>query len=212
MCTFQALHSTCAVLYFIAMLDWMDTKTFLMVGRPGSGKGTQARLLAEKINAPVFSTGNEFRTLAAGETYLGKRLKGAMEAGELLPHWLASYIFEHVLFSLEPEQKIVFEGACRTEPESILFHEISQWLNRPYRAVYLKVNEDEVYARLVKRHDLEGRADDGAEVIKRRFEEYKKKNEAVIESFRSAGTLVEVNGEQPIEAVHAEILQALNIQ
>ena len=188
-----------------------DINTFLMVGRPGSGKGTQAKLLAESIGAPIFSTGDEFRALAAGDTYLGTRLKGAMESGELLPHWLASFTFEKALFSLAPEDKIIFEGACRTGPEAELFHEISLWLPRPYCAVYLRISEEEAWTRLLDRAKKSGRADDDTAAIRRRFEEYKQKNEAVIEAFKARGTLVEVNGEQPIEATHQAVLAALQL-
>ncbi len=182
-----------------------------MVGRPGSGKGTQAKLLAEKIGAPIFSTGGEFRSLAAGSSYLGKRLKGAMEGGELLPHWLASFTFQKVIFGLEPEDKIVFEGACRTEPEAALFEEMSKWLSRPYKAIYLAISEEEAWTRLLARAGTEHRADDDQTAIRKRFEEYKKKNEAVIEHFRSVGTLVEINGEQPIEHTHMDVMKALNL-
>lgn len=182
-----------------------------MVGRPGSGKGTQAKLLADKIGAPIFSTGGEFRSLAAGSSYLGTRLKGAMESGELLPHWLASFTFQKVLFALQPQDKIVFEGACRTEPEAALFEEMAQWLPRPYKAVYLRISEEEAWKRLLLRQQASGRADDNADSIKNRFHEYKIKNEAVIEHFKSVGTLVEINGEQAVEAVHADVLKALNI-
>ena len=189
----------------------MDIQTFLMVGRPGSGKGTQAKLLADKIGAPVFSTGGEFRALAAGGSYLGKRLKGAMEGGELLPHWLASFTFQKVLFHLEPQDKIVFEGACRTAPEAALFEEMAQWLPRPYKAVHLRISEEEAWKRLLERAGREHRAYDDQTAIRKRFEEYKIKNEAVIEHFRSVGTLVEVNGEQPIESTHQDVLKALNL-
>lgn len=185
--------------------------TFLMVGRPGSGKGTQAKLLAENMGAPVFSTGGEFRALAAGESYLGKRLRGAMESGELLPHWLASFTFQRVLFTLSPQDKIVFEGACRTAPEAALFEEMSQWLPRPYRAVYLRISEEEAWKRLLGRAGQEQRVDDSQAAIRKRFEEYKTKNEAVIEHFRSVGTLLEVNGEQTIEAVHSDVLKVLGL-
>lgn len=182
-----------------------------MVGRPGSGKGTQGKLLSEKIGAPIFSTGGEFRAWAAGETYLGKRLKGAMEGGELLPHWLASYTFEKALFGLEPQDKIVFEGACRTGPEAELFHEISLWLPRSYKAIYLRISEEEAWKRLLQRSKDSGRADDDTEAIKKRFEEYKEKNEKVITVFREKGTLVEVFGERPIEEVHADVMKALGL-
>jgi adenylate kinase len=182
-----------------------------MVGRPGSGKGTQGKMLADKLGAPIFSTGGEFRSLARGDTYLGKRLKGAMESGELLPHWLASFTFEKVLFSLQPEEKIVFEGACRTGPEAELMHEISLWLPRPYKAVYLRISEEEAWKRLLERAQKEARADDDKAAIRKRFEEYKTKNEAVIEHFRKEGSLVEIDGEHPIEEVHQAVLKALTL-
>lgn len=182
-----------------------------MIGRPGSGKGTQAKLLAEKIGAKIFSSGDEFRALAAGPTYLGRRIKSGMEDGELMPHWLASYIYEREVFVTEPADKLVFEGACRTQPEAELFHEISLWLPRPYTAIYLSAPEEEVWQRLIKRAQLENRKDDSESVIRKRFDEYTKKNEAVIGAFRERGTLVEVNGQQSIEAVHADVLKALNL-
>ncbi len=189
----------------------MDVHTYLMIGRPGSGKGTQAKLLADKLGARIFSSGDEFRALAAGPTYLGRRIKDAMEGGELMPHWLASYIYEKEVFVTEPSDKLVFEGACRTEPEAVLFHEISLWLPRPYVAVYLSVPEEEVWQRLLKRAQLESRKDDTEAAIRKRFDEYAKKNEAVIGAFRERGTLIEVNGHQAVDAVHADVLKALTL-
>jgi len=182
-----------------------------MVGRPGSGKGTQGKLLADAIGAKLFSSGGEFRAWAENGSYVGQRLKGAMEAGELLPNWLASYLYEKAVFSLEPQDKIVFEGACRTGPEAVLFDEISKWLPRPYLAVYLNISEEEAWRRLIERSKGSGRADDKEEVIRRRFEEYKLKNEAVVEHFRSVGTLLEVFGERPIDEVHKDILKGLGL-
>jgi len=190
----------------------MDINTFLMTGRPGSGKGTQAKLLADKIGASMFSTGEKFRSMASGNTFIGRRLKGAMESGELLPHWLASYTFETILLGLEPDDKIVFEGACRTAPEAALFEEIASWLPRGYKAVYLRISEEEAWKRLLLRSKESGRADDDEQSVRTRFNEYKKKNEAVIEHFRSVGRLVEINGEQTREEVHQDVLKALNLQ
>lgn len=182
-----------------------------MVGRPGSGKGTQGKLLADKIGSPIYSSGSEFRSWAAGSTYMGRRIKAAMEGGELMPYWLSSHLFEKVLFGLEPEGSIVFEGACRTEPEAKLFHEISLWLPRKYVAVHLAISEEEAWKRLLDRASREGRADDNIDAIRTRFEEYKKKNESVIAYFKSVGTLIEVNGEHPVEEVHQSVLTSLNL-
>jgi len=189
----------------------MDINTYLMVGRPGSGKGTQGKLLADFLDAQLFSTGDTFRAWAKDGSYTGTRLRAAMEAGELLPNWLASFTFERVVFGLEPADKIVFEGACRTGPEAELFNDIANWLPRPYKAVYLRISEEEAWKRLLERAHSSGRADDVDTVIKKRFEEYKAKNEAVIEHFRKVGTLVEIDGEHSVEEVQQSIRKALGL-
>ncbi len=189
----------------------MDINTYLMVGRPGSGKGTQGKLLADFLQAQLFSTGDTFRAWAKDGSYTGTRLKGAMEAGELLPNWLASFTFERVVFDLEPGDKIVFEGACRTGPEAELFDDIAKWLPRDYRAIYLRISEEEAWRRLLGRAKESHRADDNEVTIRKRFEEYKAKNEAVIEHFRKVGTLVEVDGEHPIEEVQQSVRKALGL-
>lgn len=182
-----------------------------MMGKPGCGKGTQAQLLVQKIGGHVFSSGGELRSLAASDHYLGRRLKGAMEAGEILPYWLGLFVVEQEIFRHEPDETIVAEGACRTEREAIMFHEIAQWLSRPYLAINLNVSDEETVKRLVLRKQIEGRADDDEAAVRTRVEEYVKKTAAGIEYFRSQGRLLEVNGEQSIEDVHKEVCTVLNI-
>lgn len=189
----------------------MQINTFITLGRPGSGKGTQGNLLAQKIGGKVYSSGKEFRELAAGERYLGRHLKMALDAGELMPTWLASYLHQKTLFNLEPEDKIVLEGTCRIKPEAELFHEVVAWLERPYRVVYLEVSEDEMVRRLRKRLEVDGRADDAEKSIPVRIQEFNTKTVPTIEFFRSVGVLVSVNGEGEIEKVHQDVSKALGL-
>lgn len=179
------------------------------MGRPGAGKGTQARLLAEKIGARVYSSGDRLREMAKSGTFFGNKAKAVMAAGDLMPEWVSIYLFEDALVGLEPQDAIVFEGSGRKELEAREFHKAAVWLERPYRAVYIKATEEALRARLLNRN--EGRADDDAKALDLRFERFAEDTEKSLEYFKNEGVLVEVNGEQSIEAVHADILKALNL-
>ncbi len=190
----------------------MDSiNTFVMLGRPGSGKGTQATLLAKKIGAEVYSSGNRLREMAKGQGFANRKIKTVMENGDLLPAWISSHLFVDALLGLAHSEAIVFEGACRTLPEAEAFDETSAWLERPYRVVFLDISDAEVEKRLSLRKGVGGRMDDSSGTVSHRIKEYEEKTAAAVGFFKSHGALLKVNGEQPIETVHADVLKALNI-
>lgn len=189
----------------------MEVKTFLMMGAPGSGKGTQAKLLADKIGSRIYSPGARLREMVASGSYFGKRAAEVMNKGDLMPVWTSQYLFEEALIALEPTDNIVFEGSCRILEEARRFHEVTEWLLRPYVAVYLEASEVALIERLSKRQDIEGRADDEKKAVLERFEKFKEYTLKSIEYFKKEGTLVVINGEQPVEAVHADIVKVLGL-
>lgn len=180
------------------------------MGRPGSGKGTQARLLSEKTGFQIFSTGDVYRKLAAEDTFLGRKIKNIIDKGNLTPYWFASYLFEKEILNLAPDKGIIFEGVGRREPEAKMFHDVVEWLERPYVIFYLEASEKELKKRLFKRAQVEGRADDAKEEhIETRFQEYEKYTQRSVEFFQSVGTVVHINGEQSPEQVHADIMERI---
>jgi adenylate kinase len=189
-----------------------DVKTFLMMGRPGSGKGTQAKLLADKVGAAVYSSGARLREMAKTGSYFGNRTKEVMERGDLMPIWVSQYLFEEALIKLEPADKIIFEGSARIVDEAMRFHEACVWLNRPYVAVYLDAPEDKLKERLLKRAGLEGRGDDKDSALDERFLKFAELTQKSLDYFKSEGTLVTVNGDQSVEEVYADICKALDLQ
>lgn len=189
----------------------MKVSTFLMMGRPGSGKGTQARLLAKKIGGEIYSSGNRLREMAKSPGFVNEKIKKTMEEGGLLPAWFSSHLFVEALLGLHPEDSIVFEGACRRLEEAEAFDETADWLERPYRAIFLNISDAEVEKRLALRKGVEGRKDDASDTIEHRIKEYEEHTAHAVEFFKARGMLAEVRGEQSIEAVHADILSALNI-
>ncbi len=180
------------------------------MGKPGSGKGDQARLLSEKTGWPIKSTGEEFRTISSEDTPLGRKVKEVNDAGLLQPHWLAAYLFLKELFSLSDDSGIIFDGVARKVPEAELVIDSLAWLSRPFSVLYLNVSDEEIKHRIELRKGIEGRADDS--VVNERLKEYREYTEPVVELFRKAGKLIEVDGERTREAIFEDILKVLNIK
>ncbi len=189
-----------------------EVRTFLMMGRPGAGKGTQAKLLAKKIHAEIYSSGNRLREMAKGQGYVAQKIKKVMEEGDLLPAWFSSHLFVEVLLGLQPEDPIVFEGACRRLLEAQDFVEVASWLEGPYRAIFLDISDEEVEKRLTVRKGVEGRKDDASDTVLHRIAEYEQNTRKAVDFFRAEGTLIDIHGEQDIEKVHENILSALNLR
>ena len=185
--------------------------TFLMMGRPGSGKGTQAALLAERLGGGVYSSGARLRQMAATGSHFGEKAKVVMSSGGLMPIWVSQYLFEDELVRLEPSGVVVFEGSCRIKEEAERFHEVLEWLERPYKVIYIDVPEEILIERLHKRSEALGRADDSKEVLAERFAKFTTLTTQSIEYFKSQAKLVTINGNQSPEAVQADILKALNL-
>jgi adenylate kinase len=200
------------VLLLLLLVGVSDIKTFLMMGRPGAGKGTQAKLLAKKIGADIYSSGNRLREMAKGQGFAAGKVKETMARGDLLPAWFSSFLFIQELLSHEPQDAVVFEGACRMEEEACDFDKVAAWLERPYCAIFLNISDAEVEKRLALRKQAEDRADDASDSVVERLREYEQKTARAVEFFRSHNALLEINGEQSVEAVHADVLKALNIQ
>lgn len=179
-----------------------DIKTILFVGKPGSGKETQAKLLAEKMGFTVFSTGVRFREIREEDTNLGHRVRETVDQGLLLPAWLASYLFQEAMLRVPLEQGLIFEGTGRALSEAKLFDEVAVWLGRPYRVLNLRISDNEAIKRQVGR----GRHDsDTEEKVRVRLAEYETHTAPVIDFFRGNGTLIDVDGERSVEEIQKEI-------
>lgn len=185
--------------------------TFVFMGLPGAGKGKQSEFLSKKTGYGYYSSGDEFRRMSRGGDFIGKRIAEVMNAGGLMPSWLASFLFQKALIALRPEEGIIFEGVGRREPEARLFQEMCDWLGRDYLVLNLVVSEDTARARLLKRREIEGRDDDHPEVLSERFKNYRENTAPALEFFRSTGKVVDIDGEPTPEVVFAEISKRLGI-
>jgi adenylate kinase len=187
----------------------METRTIFFVGKPGCGKGTQAKLLAGKTGWPILASGDQFRAIAKEDSAVGRKVKEEMERGLLAPHWFAMYLYQRAIFSVDEGQSVIFDGFNRKVPEAELIVSSLEWLGRPFQVVHVKVSDEEVKRRLAGRGKVSDRADD--HFVEERLKEYHAFTEDAIEIFRKAGVLIEVDGEQAPEAIAADIAAALNL-
>ncbi len=188
-----------------------DTRTFLMMGPPGSGKGTQGKLLAKRLGGEIYSSGNRLREMAKSSGFVNEKVKKTLEEGGLLPAWFSSHLFVEALLGIHPEDTIVFEGACRRLEEAEAFDETAEWLERPYLAVFLNISDEEVGRRLKVRKGVEGRKDDASDTVEHRIKEYEEHTAKAVEFLRQRGKLVTISGNDTIENVHQSILTALQL-
>lgn len=190
----------------------LAAKSILFMGPTGSGKGTQAKLLADQTGFKIFSSGDRFRELRKREDDLGVRVRDWYDQGLLMPAWFATFVFQETLLYAPADQGLIFEGTARTIAEAKQFEEVSSWLGREYVAICLEIDEAESMTRQIKRAQTEHRPDsDTPEKIRVRFAEFDKHTAPAIEYFRSIGKLIDVNGQQTIEQVYAEMAGKLGL-
>lgn len=186
--------------------------TVLFIGRPGSGKGTQAKVLAERLSWTLFSSGGFFKNLIDTSGPHAELIRRDYEQGQLSPDWLAVYFFEHALLDLSKEAGFICEGFPRSMHQAELADEILTWLGRSYKVIHLKVGEDEALKRQLNRAKTEDRPDSNDDAkVRTRFDVYRTRTESVTDFFKEKGTLIEINGEQAPEVIAAEINASLAI-
>ena len=178
----------------------------LIMGPPGAGKGTQAVDLATLIGGAHISTGDIFRANVAGGTELGKTAQTYMDAGQYVPDEVTNAMVRGRLG--EPDaQAFVLDGYPRTSEQVAELDDILSGLGAKLDGVISLVveNREELVARMLKRAETSGRADDTEEVIRHRQDVYDAETAALLPIYRERGLLHEVDGVGEIDDVRARI-------
>ena len=187
----------------------MEFNTILFIGKPGSGKGTQAALLSAATGWKAIASGDLFRALIKEDTHVAHRMREEHEKGLLAPDWFATYLFQQSILPVPPTEGIIFDGFGRKVTEAKTVIEVLSWLERPFTALHIKVSDEGIIARLSKRAETSGRADDFN--VEKRLEEYRLHTEPSVEVFREAGRLIEIDGMGTPEEIAADIKRQLGI-
>ncbi len=177
----------------------------VIVGRSGSGKGTQAEFIVDRLGGGVchIETGRVLRELLKNENPTTRLAREIMETGNLFPSWFGSFAWLRELIEKgHAGEHLVFDGAPRRVDEARLIDEVMKWHIRPLPlCVYVDVSEQEASKRLLARR----RDDDHPEAIRHRMAFFKKDILPVVRYYRARGRLIRVNGGLSPEEVSKEI-------
>lgn len=188
----------------------MSATRIVLLGAPGAGKGTQAALLVEKLSVPHVSTGDMLRAAVAAKTPVGLKAKAVMDAGNLVGDDIVIAIAEERLAQHDAKQGFILDGFPRTLSQAEALEGVLGNLGSKVDCcLALTVNTEEVVQRLLKRAEIEGRADDNEETIRERMRVYDDQTAPLLEYYGSRGLLIEVPGMGSIEEVSESVVEAL---
>lgn len=209
----------------------------VLLGAPGSGKGTQARKLMDERSIPQISTGDMLRAAVAADTRFGRRAKAIMEEGQLVPDDVMLGIISDRLAEKDVERGFILDGFPRTRKQAMDLETLLAKTNQPLdAAILMDVDFDILMKRLTGRRtcsktgkllnvhfssqaeldecleaggELIQREDDKEETIERRLEVYREQTEPVVEFYRSRGLLKSIDADGPVDEVYRRLLDTL---
>ncbi|MBS0375521.1 MAG: adenylate kinase [Proteobacteria bacterium] len=211
----------------------------VLLGAPGSGKGTQAQRLIDKYRVPQVSTGDLLRAAVTAGTELGRRAKATMDAGKLVDDATMLGIIRERLGQPDAAGGFILDGFPRTIPQADGLAALLQSIGQPLEAVVLmEVDRDKLFRRLTGRRtcrtcgrvfnvytapppqpppcggqcatpDLFHRPDDSEATIGKRLEVYESQTRPLVDYYRERGLLARVDAEGEIDAVTARLEAAL---
>lgn len=186
-------------------------KSIILVGPQGSGKGTQARILADLFGYTIFETGGILRAMAKEDSELGRKVNDITSRGDLVPNEIVMEIVADFIDKSGDNKKIIFDGIPRSETQRETLELLLVEKNIDWQAVEIKLPIELSKERLVKRAAIEGRVDDTPIVIERRLKNFFEYTAPLINHWRENEQLVSVDGNQAVEDVSAQVIEALQL-
>lgn len=183
----------------------------VLLGAPGSGKGTQGEKLVAQLGIPKVSTGDALRAAVAAGTELGRKAKAAMDAGQLVANEIVIGIVEERLAQPDAQKGFILDGFPRNSAQAEVLEGILQRLGKDgiTRAVHLHVEDEEIVKRLLLRAEKEGRADDKEDVIRHRIAVYNAETKPLLDFYGKQGKLATVEGVGGLEDIFGRIRAVL---
>ena len=214
------------------------SKIIVLMGAPGAGKGTQARLLQERLHLPQVSTGDMFRALAEAQTPLAEEVRAIQQAGRLIPDELVIRVVEDRTARDDCRNGYILDGFPRTAAQAGMLEELATRQQKRLSAILIDVGVDllerrmtgrrscpvcgEIYnlyfrpARVDNKCDrhpgaqLTQRADDTAEKVRVRLETYNRETAPLLDYYQGTGRLHRVDGTRSPEEIYSDIEKILN--
>jgi adenylate kinase len=208
----------------------------VLLGSPGAGKGTQAKVISKKFDIPHISTGDILRNEIKGGSRLGKKAAGFVESGKLVPDGIIIEIIKNEISQGKSKNGFLMDGFPRNLEQALMFSDLLDKLGiRLDKVINIDVSKEEIIERLSKRRicsvckgvfsisgknresekcpkcngDLIERKDDKEEVIKRRLDVYESETRPLIDFYTDKGLLVNIDGSGEEKKITRRILEAL---
>jgi len=186
----------------MGILEQRIVMRIVLLGAPGSGKGTQAKLIVKERHIPHISTGDLLRNAIAQKTDLGLAAKKVMDAGELVSDEIVLGMLKDRLNEADAQAGFVLDGFPRNLTQAQMLEDLLKELNLTLDHVLLiQVDADEVVARIAKRAEQEGRSDDTEEIVRNRLSVYQEQTAPVADFYREHDIVAEIKGTGSVEDV-----------
>ena len=205
----------------------------VLLGAPGAGKGTQAPKLVEEFATPHITTGDILRAAVKNQTELGKKAKGYMDAGDLVPDSLIIDLMDERLREPDCEKGFILDGFPRTTAQAVALDDMLARLERPLDAALLvDVDPEVIIKRLTERRcckecgyigtaadatcpkcggEMYQRDDDNEATVRNRLDVYAKSTSPLIDYYKGKGLLKSVDGDRPVDTVYVDVKAQLGL-
>jgi adenylate kinase len=182
----------------------------LLIGPPGSGKGTQGQLLSDKFGLAHIAAGDLLRAEVEAGTPLGKEAADYLDLGELVPDDLVIALIMPVVVAAVEAGGYVLDGFPRSVGQALVARSMAEEAGAiPDAVIYLEASRDELVQRILARAEVEGRSDDTAEIVHNRLEVFDEATHPLVDYYRSRGLLHVIDANLSEEEVAAQILAAI---
>lgn len=184
----------------------------LLIGPPGSGKGTQGERLARRLGLDHIATGDLLRHEVAEQTPLGTQVSALMQRGELVPDSVIMDLVVPRVMAAAAEQGYLLDGFPRSVEQAVQARQLVDGAGvGPHAVLYLDVPREELVRRILARAEIEGRADDNPETVANRLRIFDEATHPLVEYYRDRGLLHVIDADQDEDAVTAAILVVLDL-
>ncbi|HZJ07530.1 MAG TPA: adenylate kinase [Nocardioidaceae bacterium] len=183
----------------------------ILMGPPGAGKGTQAKVIAAHFDVPPISTGDIFRANVKDETPLGVKAKRYLDAGDYVPDEVTNLMVRDRVDEADAVDGFLLDGYPRTLAQ---VEELDKMLGETGHSVdavvVLTVDDEELVQRLLNRAHVEGRVDDTEEVLRHRQDVFNEQTEPLISVYEDRGLLHRIEGVGSVETVSSRVFDELD--
>lgn len=182
----------------------------LLIGPPGSGKGTQGQLLSDRFGLVHIAAGDLLRAEVEAGTPIGKEVSEYLDRGELVPDQVVIDLLMPVVVQSAAQGGYVLDGFPRSVGQALVARTLAEEAGAtPDAVIYLEASHHELIRRILARAKVEGRSDDTAEIIDNRLEVFDEATRPLVDYYRGRGLLRVIDANQSEEKVAEHILAAI---